>query len=244
MVFKPVGRGASLVDTVVEQVQHLISQGHLESGDRLPKEDELVTQLGVSRTVLREALSRLEATGLVTIQRGRGMFVAEPDGVASCARLLRNAMTLTGKDLAQFMEFRRVIEVEGARRAAELARPEDVAELKALVLEMNREDQDFIESVRLDFKFHLKIVEIAGNQLMHSALGVIQEFIMTAMVKTTPNPRDYDFSRKAHMDLAEAIGSGNPDVAEKAARAHMALSETSMKEREAKPAKTPKKRST
>jgi DNA-binding transcriptional MocR family regulator len=57
MVFKPVGRGASLVDTVVEQVQHLISEGHLESGDRLPKEDELVTQLGVSRTVLREALT-------------------------------------------------------------------------------------------------------------------------------------------------------------------------------------------
>jgi GntR family transcriptional repressor for pyruvate dehydrogenase complex len=243
MVFKPVGRAASLVDTVVEQVQHLISEGHLESGDRLPKEDELVTQLGVSRTVLREALSRLQATGLVTIQRGRGMFVAEPDGVASCARLLRNAMTLTGKDLAQFMEFRRIIEVQGARRAAELARPQDVAELRALVVEMNREDQDYLESVRLDFKFHLRIAEISGNQLMHSALGVIQEFIMTAMVKTTPNPRDYDYSRKVHMDLADAIASGDPDVAEKAARAHMALSEKSMKEREARPTK-PSTRST
>jgi GntR family transcriptional repressor for pyruvate dehydrogenase complex len=244
MVFKPVGRGHSLVDTVVEQVQHLIADGHLESGDRLPKEDELVTQLGVSRTVLREALSRLEATGLVTIQRGRGMFVAEPSDVASCARLLRNAMTLTGRDLSQFMEFRRVIEVQAARRAAEHARPEDIAELKAMVLEMNREDQDFIESVRLDFKFHLKIVEISGNELMHSALGVIQEFIMTAMVKTTPNPRDFDYSRKVHLELAEAIGSGDPDVAEKAARGHMQLSENSMEEREGKPTKPSKKRTT
>jgi len=233
MVFKPVGRGASLVDTVVDQVQHLIAGGHLESGDRLPKEDELVEQMGVSRTVLREALSRLEATGLVTIQRGRGMFVADASGVASCARLIRNAMTLTGKDLGQFMEFRRIIECQAARRAAEL---------EALCLEMNRPDQDFLESVRLDFQFHLKIVEISGNQLMHGALGVIQEFIMTSMVKTTPNPRDYDRSRKIHLEIIDAIRSGDPDVAEAAARAHMDLNDRSLKEREGK-LRNPKPRS-
>jgi GntR family transcriptional regulator, transcriptional repressor for pyruvate dehydrogenase complex len=234
MVFKPIGKGASLVDNVVDQVQHLIADGHLQSGDRLPREDELVTQLGVSRTVLREALSRLEATGLVTIQRGRGMFVSDPSGVASCARLIRNAMTLTGKDLAQFMEFRRVIECRAARRAAELAKPEDLAELERLVLEMNREDQDFIESVRLDFQFHLKIVEISGNHLMHSALGVIQEFIMTTMVKTTPNPRDHDASRRYHMQVVDAIRTGDPAVAEQAAADHMDLSENSLREREKK----------
>src|SRR5688572_6397437 len=203
MVFKPIGRSASLVDTVVDQVQRLIADGHLEAGDRLPKEDELVQQMGVSRTVLREALSRLEATGLVTIQRGRGMFVADASGVASCARLIRNAMTLTSKDLAQFMEFRRIIECQAARRAAELATPTDLADLGALVLEMNWEDQEFVQPVRLDFAFHLKIVEISGNQLMHSALGIIQEFIMTTMVKTTPNPRDYDASRKYHLQIVD-----------------------------------------
>jgi len=238
MVFKPVGRGASLVDTVVDQVQHLIADGHLESGDRLPKEDQLGQQMGVSRTVLREALSRLEATGLVTIQRGRGMFVADASGVASCARLIRNALTLTSKDLAQFMEFRRIIECQAARRAAELARPEDLAALESLCLDMNRPDQEYINSVRLDFQFHLKIVEISGNQLMHSALGIIQEFIMTTMVKTTPNPRDYDASRKYHLQVVDAIRSGNPDVAEKAARDHMDLSERSLKEREAKSRKS------
>lgn len=230
----------SLVDNVVDQVQTLIAKGHLESGDRLPKEDELVTQLGVSRTVLREALSRLEATGLVTIQRGRGMFVADPSGVASCARLIRNAMTLSGRDLAQFMEFRRIIEIQAARRAAELATSKDLADLKQMVLDMNREDQAYIESVRIDFQFHLKIVEISGNELMHSALRVLQEFIMTTMVKTTPNPRDYDYSRKVHLELVDAIGTGHPDVAEKAARAHMELSESSLKERESKSARPPK----
>ena len=234
MVFKQIGRGGSLVDTVVEQVQRLIAGGQLGSGDRLPKEDALVEQLGVSRTVLREALGRLKATGLVTIQRGRGMFVAEPEGVASCARLIRNAMTLSGKDLEQFIEFRRVIECQAARRAAEKARPEGVEVLRSIVLDMNRPDQDFLASVHLDFAFHLKIVEIAGNQLMHSALGVIQEFILTSMIKTTPNPRDYDQSRKYHMDIVDAIATRNPDVAERAAREHMNLNDRSLVEREGK----------
>jgi GntR family transcriptional regulator, transcriptional repressor for pyruvate dehydrogenase complex len=232
MVFQHVGRGGSLVDTVVDQVQRLIAQGRLGSGDRLPKEDELVGQLGVSRTVLREALSRLEATGLITIQRGRGMFVAEPGSVASCARLIRNAMTLSAKDLEQFMEFRRVIECQAARRAAERALPQDLDALRDLVVDMNRPDQDFIASVHLDFAFHLKIVEIAGNQLMHSALRVIQEFILTSMVKTTPNPRDHDQSRRYHMDIVDAIATRDPDVAERAARAHMDLSERSLREKE------------
>jgi DNA-binding FadR family transcriptional regulator len=145
---------------------------------------------------------------------------------------MRNAMTLTAKDLSQFVEFRRVIEVQAARRAAERATPADLADLEQLCLRMNDRDIDFEQSVRLDFQFHLRIVEIAGNELMQSALGIIQEFIMTAMAKSTPNPRDHDNSRKVHMELVRALRSGDPDVAERAARAHMDLSEGSLKERD------------
>ena len=74
----------------------------------------------------------------------------------------------------------------------------------------------------------------SGNRLMHSALSVIQEFIMTSMVKTTPNPRDYDFSRKVHLQVVDGIRTGDPDLAEKAARDHMDLSERSLREKEGK----------
>lgn len=223
MVFKPVPRAQSLVDTVVEQVQRLIAEGHLQSGDRLPRESELVEQLGVSRTVLREALSRLEATGLVRIQRGQGMFVNGPEGVTSCARFMRNAMSLSGRDLSQFVEFRQMIESYAARRAADRATPEDFAELTTLCEEMNRKGQDYIESIRLDYRFHVKIVEMGGNELMRNAMEVIQEFIMAAMVKTTPRPRDYENSRALHMKIVEALRSGDADRAEKEVRAHTGL---------------------
>ncbi len=231
MVFQPIARSMSLVDTVVDQVQRLIADGHLGAGDRLPKESELVEKLAVSRTVLREALSRLEATGLVTIQRGRGMFVADPGGVTACAKFVRNALVLTSKDLEQYVQFRHVIECQSARLAAERARPEDLVELERLCAEMNREDLEYAESVRIDFQFHLKIVELGGNALMRAVMEVISEFIMAAMVKTTPNPRDYDFSRSFHLKLVEAIRSGNPDLAEKEARAHMDRSEADLRRR-------------
>jgi GntR family transcriptional repressor for pyruvate dehydrogenase complex len=231
MVFKPVARSISLVDTVVDQVQRLIADGHLGAGERLPKESELVEKLAVSRTVLREALSRLEATGLVTIQRGRGMFVADPGGVTACAKFIRNALVLTSKDLEQYVEFRRVIECQSARLAAERARPEDLAELERLCQDMNREDLDYTESVRIDFQFHLKIVELGGNSLMHAAMEVIAEFIMAAMLKTTPNPRDYDFSRSFHLKLVDAIRSGDPNLADQEARAHMDRSAADLRRR-------------
>lgn len=231
MFFKPISRGTSLVDTVVDQVHRLIAQGRLGAGDRLPRESELVDMLGVSRTVLREALGRLEATGLVTIQRGRGMFVADPGGVTTCAKFVRNALLLSSKDLEQFVEFRRVIECQGARGAAERARPEDLSELERLCDRMNDRELDFIESVKLDFQFHLKIVELGGNRLMASAMEVIAEFIMASMAKTTPNPRDYDFSRAFHLELVQAIRSGDPEKAERAARAHMDRSERDLRER-------------
>jgi GntR family transcriptional regulator, transcriptional repressor for pyruvate dehydrogenase complex len=220
-VFKPVARHASLVDTVAEQIRGLVSRGELRSGDRLPREDELVAKFGVSRGVLREAMGRLKATGLVTIQRGRGMFVNAAGGVASAAGLIGDALSLAAKDLAQFAEFRSVLECYGARRAAALATPGELDALEALCRKMNSKDVDFLESVRLDFQFHLRIVDFTGNELLHRAMEVLHEFTLASMIKTTPNPRDHEFSFRFHMKIVDALRSGDPDVAERAMREHM-----------------------
>ena len=68
-------RKGSLVSTVVERLREFVEQEKLKSGDRLPTEAELLEQLGVSRTVLREAIGRLETIGLVAVRHGQGMFV-------------------------------------------------------------------------------------------------------------------------------------------------------------------------
>jgi GntR family transcriptional regulator, transcriptional repressor for pyruvate dehydrogenase complex len=228
---KPVKR-QSLVDTVVSRIREVIEQGHLSAGDRLPTEAELSEQLGVSRTVVREAVSQLESLGLLSVQRGRGMFVGNGSSLTSCVKMLRTALALSPKELVQFTEFRNAIECHAARRAAELATPQDLAELKTLCDDMDRPGREYLEAMRIDFQFHRRLMAITGNELLCSVLEVIQEFVLAAMVQTTPQPRDRAESHNRHLAILRAIRDGDPDAAENAMRAHMEHTVAVLEERE------------
>jgi GntR family transcriptional repressor for pyruvate dehydrogenase complex len=217
---KPVKRD-SLVDTVVARIREVIEQGRLRAGDRLPTEAELSEQLGVSRTVVREAVSQLESLGLLSVQRGRGMFVGSWSSLTGCVKMLRTALALSPRELVQFTEFRTAIECHAARRAAELATALDLAELKKLCDDMDRAGREYLEAMRIDFQFHRRLMAITGNELLCSVLEVIQEFVLAAMVQTTPQPRDREQSHRRHLAILRAVRAGNPDAAEQAMRAHM-----------------------
>lgn len=219
-VLQPV-RQTSLVDTVVERLRAIIEGGRLAAGERLPTEAELGRQLGVSRTVLREAVGRLESLGLVTVRRGRGMFVGDQGTVSQCVLLVRSALAVSGKALVQFTEFRRAIECYAARRAAETATADDLAELERLCREIDREGRGDEDAMRADFEFHRRLMAVTGNELMRHVLEVIQEFAFEAMVRTTPKPRDRVESRRRHQAIVDAIRAGDPDAAERAMMAHM-----------------------
>ncbi len=212
---------SSLVDAVVEQIRDIIEQGELAAGDRLPTESSLAKQLGVSRTVLREAIGRLETIGVLSVRRGLGMYVGDRSSLNSCVKLVRSAMAISPKELSQFTEFRQALECYCVRRAAELASPGDVEELAELCRRIDREGENYLESMRWDFRFHLKIVEISGNPLLLQVMEVIQEFALAGMAKTTPRPRDRVESHRRHMAIVDAIRSGDPARAESSMRQHM-----------------------
>jgi len=222
---EPIAR-TSLVDEVVERIRNLIAHGDLRAGDRLPSESELIKRLSVSRPVLRQAISRLETLGLLTVRRGRGMFVGDRCSLALCAQLVQSALAITPRDLANFTEFRRALECFTARRAAELATQDDVAELETLCEQMeHRVGQDYLEGIQADFRFHLKLVGITGNELMRSVMEVIQKFILAGMVQTVFELRYPPDSRALHLAIVEAIRRRDPDAAEQAMRRHMDTAE-------------------
>jgi GntR family transcriptional repressor for pyruvate dehydrogenase complex len=220
MKLEPIAR-QSLVDMVAQRIRTLIDQGSLESGARLPGELELVEQLQVSRPVLREAISRLESVGLVTVRRGQGMFVGDRGTLRNCVQLLRSALAIAPKDVAAFTELRTAIEVHAARRSAELATPADIAELEGLCEQMDRDDQEHLEAIRYDFQFHRKLVDIVGNEAMSNVMEVIHEYVMAGMVHTTPKPRNRARSRMLHSTILNAIRAGDAVAAEEAIRFHM-----------------------
>jgi DNA-binding FadR family transcriptional regulator len=176
--------------------------------------------------VVREAVSQLESLGLLTVRRGRGTFVGDPSSVIGGAQLLRNALAIADRDLLHFTEFRKAIESHAARRAAESATDEQLAELARLCVAIDSPDQDEAACMKADFAFHSYLMSITANPLMENLLSVVQEFVFAAMVRTTSNPRDREGSQRVHGAIVKAIRSRDPDAAEKSMRAHMELTAT------------------
>lgn len=216
---KPVKK-QSLVDTVVERIRTVISSSY-GPGDRLPTETELIRQLEVSRTVLREAIGRLEAMGLVTVRGSRGMFVGDTGSLLSCVKMVRSAMTIAPNELYKFTAFRNAIECEAARSAAQRATPEDIAELAKLCEEIGRPDLDHMQAFDIDFRFHRKLWELTGNELMTNVMEVVREFVLASIIEGGHQRRDAALTKRDHEAILNAIRAGNADAAEAAMRSHM-----------------------
>lgn len=220
MKLEPVPQG-SLVDSVVERIRIAIETDGMNAGDRLPSEFEMANSLQVSRTVLREAVSRLEAIGLLTVRRGSGMYVGDRSTLSRCVQLVRSAAQISPRDLIQFVEFRAALECYSARRAAELAKPQDIAELERLCKCIDEPGVEHEENYRRDFEFHRKLMAIAGNELMDNVMDVVRELMLEGMVRSAVRPRDRKLSQRLHLKILSAIKRGDADAAEAAMRLHM-----------------------
>ena len=211
----------STVDQVVERIRRVILDEKLSTGERLPGEHELVERLQVSRPVLREGIARLQSLGLVDVRRGSGTFVGGADLVLLGVRHLNNVLSISPRELLIYTELRTAIEVQAVRQAALLATDDDVNELAAILVKLSCSKQSYAELLAIDFQFHRKLIDIAGNPLMKNLIEVIYEFVIVQMTKTTPMPRDNARGRKLHAAIVDAIKDRNADRAELAMRAHM-----------------------
>ncbi|HEV2221167.1 MAG TPA: FCD domain-containing protein [Casimicrobiaceae bacterium] len=136
----------SLPGLLQREVERMILAGDLAAGAQL-REAELASMLGVSRGPLREAFRALEESGLVRLEKNRGVFVRQ-----------------IGVDEAdQIFELRAVLDQYAGRRAAQNAAPADVAELRALVDRMERAGGDVDAYLDANVAFHDRIVQLAGN---------------------------------------------------------------------------------
>ncbi len=211
----------SLVREVSDLIRTHIQKQNLSVGDRLPSEADLIKDHQVSRTVLREAIKRLESIGLIQVRERQGMFVGDQDNLASCLEFARSAMAIAPRDLVDFGELRGALECWSARQAAERATFEQVAELEKLVEEMDPKFNDYEESIQCDFEFHHKLAEIANDSLISSFMKELQHIVLEVMLQNDPHPRSIDLSHELHASVVEAIRKGDPDAAEEAMWKHM-----------------------
>jgi len=124
-------------------------------------------------------------------------------------------------ELQTYAELRSAIEVQAARQAADRATEDEVKELTALLKQLDDDDLPYHEALEIDFRFHRKLLEIAGNPLMQNIMEVIYEFVLTQMARTTPSQRENQLGRRLHKAIVVAVRDHDPDAAERAMQQHM-----------------------
>ncbi len=146
---------------VSERIAALITSGRLQPGERLPTEAELMDAMGVSRTVVREAVAALKADGLIVTRQGAGAFVAS-DAARMPFRIDPDSLSSID-DVIAVMELRLAIEVEAAALAAERASPSAVKSIDKALTAIDRAIAAGESAVAEDFAFHQAIAKATGN---------------------------------------------------------------------------------
>ncbi len=219
----PAGR---LAHGVVEGLQRRILAGELPPGQKLPSEKELIDTYAVSRTVIREALSRLQAAGLVETFQGRGSFVLD---VPAPSRFgLEAAHLRTHADVLAMVDFRIGVESEAAALAAGRATPESLAALEQALAAFPAAGE--AGAVEADFAFHRAVAAAADNRFyleLLDSLGPMMIMLPRTRLEdayTLADPRHVERVHREHEAVSTAIGYGDPDAARAAMRLHLSNS--------------------
>lgn len=225
----------TLVDRVEDNLLSYFRDNDLRPGDSIPNETELANALGVTRSVLREALSRLKMMGLIETRTRRGMILTEPSILGGMKRVV-DPRILSEDSLFDILGFRIALEIGICNDIFEKITPKDLEELEDIVkLEIVFENNEY-EPVS-EFAFHTKLYSITGNK----TISEFQEIIHPVMVfvkdkfKDLIEPINIEMKKKkkivTHFDLLQFLKKKDENGYRKALEQHFEVYKIFMKNR-------------
>lgn len=225
-IILPRRRSLSLVQEVMNDLSAKIQRGLYQPGEKLPTEPEVMAEQGVSRTVVREAMSRLQAAGFVETRHGVGTFVLAPP--AATADVLATHLTIT--DVLAVLELRISVETEAAGLAALRRSEEQLALMCRALDDFDEKAAQGESSVDADFQFHLQIALATGNKYFedfYRRLGVTTiPRTRLDVSKFLPEPTQTYMVRinLEHRNILDAIAQKDPQTASAGMRMHLTSS--------------------
>jgi DNA-binding FadR family transcriptional regulator len=221
---KPRNLALDLVDALTERVR----TGSLEVGAKLPTEAAIMEEFGVSRTVVREALSKLQASGVVQTRHGIGTFVVGP-GDAAGFRIGPEQME-TLRDVIAVLELRIGVETESAGLAAARRTDANLAVMRQALDEFAAAVSQGLDAVAADFTFHSEIARATQNPRFADLIGALG---MTAIPRARLDPENRQDAERIeylkrvhgeHESIYDAIVAQDAEAARAAMRTHLANS--------------------
>ena len=221
-------RSRSLAHDVVDALGDRIRDGSLATGEKLPTEAAIMEEFGVSRTVVREAISRLQAAGLVDTRHGVGTFVV---GLGENTGFRIGPEQLgTLQDVIAVLGLRIGVETESAALAAARRTPENLQALRAALAAFTSAVEEGRDAVGPDFQFHLEIARATQNPHFVELMGTLGGMMIPrARLEPAgpPTPERQAYLRRVnteHESIVEAISRQDPEAARAAMRTHLANS--------------------
>lgn len=203
----------SLSDTVERHVLAAIRKSSLKVGDALPGETALAEQLGISRPVVREALSRLRMLGLLKSRKRRGMVLAHPDLFEGVERVMDPAF-LDKETARDLFEMRLVLEMGLSDLLFERKTDDDIAELTKIVAN-EKQARPGAKRREWEIAFHAKLYRMTGNKTLARFQALLRPFF--DQVPEHPTRR----GAIQHTGLLRILKKGTPDEFREAMRRHL-----------------------
>jgi GntR family transcriptional repressor for pyruvate dehydrogenase complex len=216
----------ALTDDAVERIKQMIIDGRLRPGDRLPKEQELAEELGLSRGSLREAVRALTIMRVLTTRQGDGTYVTSlsPSMLISATNFIVDFQD--GATLLDFLHVRRLLEAEASALAARHLTPEALDELTELVDEAEvLASADAVDHERMlanDQAFHAMIIETGGNPVLAAVAASMSGATVRARTwRGLTEDEAAERTVREHREIVEALRMRDPERARLRAAAHV-----------------------
>jgi DNA-binding FadR family transcriptional regulator len=204
-------------ELAAERILEYVIRAGLQPGDRLPTEKDLAEQVQTSRTVVREAVKILSALGRLSVQKGRGIYVAEPEQ-SSWQQSFANFLPGDLRQVDELFEFRRNLETTAANLAAQRATPAQVKAVRETARESaDAAERDDIDAFTLaDEAFHASIGAAAANMFYASTIDAMRRLQrqVTTIGLAGVAGGSLRVAADQHKAIAEAIATGESSRAE------------------------------
>lgn len=228
-------RTEPLHSAVARELMARVMGGHYKVGDLLPVEPKLVTEFGVSRTVIREAVRSLNDKGIISVRQGSGMRVEPPDQWSYLDPVVLFELVKAGRSPTLFdelLEGRRILEVQLAGLAASKRSTEEAQGLADVLSRMRDHisDPDPAEYNNLDLAFHELIARAAKNRLLLEAMRPITETTRIGRFYTVAVKGGLELSLRGHTELYETINAQDVVGAQEAMLRHVQQFEANIRQ--------------
>lgn len=217
----------SLTEQAAEEIKRWIITQHLQAGERLPAERQLCEALGISRSILREALSLLTAQKVIVKVPGKGIFVGEFDRRSLGVHI---RLTIMDKaELGSLRDLRNMLEIGALHLVAQRSTPEELSCLEELVAGMEQKLAQGKRVDQLDTRFHLALFKTAHVPALMQFYGQVLKDVTDVTVFQNPQVRQALTPEVTMANLLllrqvlDALRQGDVYRAQQAMKAHIGL---------------------